>query len=116
MTKVNIARQFSRHPIGRYLDDSDASGQAFRERFLVPSLKHANAKLQIELDGVAGFPSSFLEEAFGGLIREEGFTREELRKRLELVHENESYKTYVEEVWFYVDEAERAKSDLAVAM
>lgn len=116
MTRVNIARQFSRHPIGRYLDDSDASGQAFRERFLVPGLENGDSTIQVELDGVAGFPSSFLEEAFGGLVREEGFTSDDLRKRIELIHEDSTYQTYVDEIWYYIDEAEREKSDLAVAM
>ena len=34
------------------------------------------------MDGTTGFGSSFIDEAFGGLIRKEGFRLAELDKRL----------------------------------
>lgn len=116
MTTINIEKQFSKHPIGRYLDDSNASGQAFREQHLAPALRKSDEPVTVILDGVAGFPSSFLEEAFGGLVRVEGFERDQLRKRLKLSFQDTSYETYVEEIWFYVEEAERENESVAVAM
>jgi len=65
---INIAKDYSATPLGRYRKHGDFSGQRFREEYLVPALKE-HEKLVVDFDGVAGLPSSFLEEAFGGLIR-----------------------------------------------
>jgi len=66
---INVAEDFSRYPAGRYYDDGPYSGQKFREEYLVPVITN-NEKAIINLDGVRGYGSSFLEEAFGGLVRE----------------------------------------------
>lgn len=65
---INIARDFSRFPAGRYVTDGPFSGQAFRDEYLLPALKNAQ-KVIVELDGARGYGSSFLEEAFGGAVR-----------------------------------------------
>lgn len=68
---VRIA-DFTRYPGGRFRTDGPGSGEAFRDEHLVPALRRAladNAKLMVFLDGVAGLPPGFLEEAFGGLAR-----------------------------------------------
>ena len=39
----------------------------------------------VVMDGVAGYGPSFLEEAFGGLVRKEGFDKQSLESRLKLV-------------------------------
>jgi len=67
---INVAVDFSRYPAGRYIDDGPHSGQRFRDDFLKPVLLNSE-KAIIELDGVRGYGSSFLEEAFGGLVRED---------------------------------------------
>jgi len=69
---INIAADFSKFPGGRFLTDGKYSGERFREEFLVPALK-AHEKIEVELDGTLGYGSSFLEEAFGGLVRDHGF-------------------------------------------
>lgn len=65
---INVANDFSRYPAGRYLADGPFSGERFRDEFLRPVL-NSNETATIELDGVRGYGSSFLEEAFGGLVR-----------------------------------------------
>jgi hypothetical protein len=60
--------EFSRSPGGRYKARSSASGEEFRDKFLVPNIRNGK-KIRVELDGVRGYGSSFLEEAFGGLVR-----------------------------------------------
>nr|VFJ90739.1 MAG: protein of unknown function (DUF4325) [Candidatus Kentron sp. LFY] len=65
---LNIAKDFSRYPAGRVVTDGPYSGQGFREGFLVPAME-AGEKFTIDLDGTRGYGSSFLEEAFGGLVR-----------------------------------------------
>jgi hypothetical protein len=104
---VNLAREFSRFPAGRYLTDGPASGQQFRGDVLVPALRSTAEKVVVELDGTLGFGSSFLEEAFGGLVRECGFTSEHLRRTLVLMSSDSSLEA---EIWDYIDRAKPKKS------
>src|ERR1700756_305659 len=65
-----IAKDFSSTPGARYVSDgSDVSAEAFL-KILVPRLDKAikeNYILRIILDGVMGFPSSFVSGSFGKL-------------------------------------------------
>ena len=73
--RITIATDFSDAPGGRYIKEGPFSGEAIREEILKPSYKRAieeNKKLFIDLDGCYGFPSSFLDESFGGIAREYG--------------------------------------------
>lgn len=79
---VNVAKDFSRFPAGRFKSDGPFSGEAFRD-LLVPHLQNAEETLSVELDGALGYGSSFLEEAFGGLVRL-GFAAADLLKRVKL--------------------------------
>lgn len=78
MISIQVAREFSRHPAGRFEKDGPYSGESFRRKFLVPHLRNGEA-ITVDLDGARGYGSSFLEEAFGGLIRE-GFTLAQVRR------------------------------------
>lgn len=69
MKQINIGKEFSPYPAGRYLTDGDYSGERFREEILIPSLM-SNGEIHIYLDDTRGYDSSFLEEAFGGIFRE----------------------------------------------
>lgn len=42
-------------------------GKRFRELFIDPALKRGFEDIRIDLDGVYGYPPSFLVGAFGGL-------------------------------------------------
>ena len=98
--EIHLGRDFSRHPAGRYRDDGPNSGQRFREDFLVPALREAENVL-VTLDGTRGFGSSFLEEAFGGLVRG-GFSGEYLADRLSIQGKDSGY---VNEANQYVKDA-----------
>lgn len=87
-TTINIARDFSKYPGGRYTSDGKFTGQRFREEVLVPALRQYN-KVTIEFDEASGFGSSFLEEAFGGLVRVEGFTAKDIEDRIQIKTEDE---------------------------
>lgn len=97
---ISIAKDFCETPAGRYTSDGPYSGQKFREEVLEPALRSGKT-LRINFDGTLGYGSSFLEEAFGGLIRK-GFRLEELRRHLELISSLQAYK---DRVWRYIDEA-----------
>jgi hypothetical protein len=68
MSSISVARDFTRFPAGRYKRNGSTSGESFRERFLHDRLA-ANEPVTVDLDGTVGYGSSFLEEAFGGLVR-----------------------------------------------
>ncbi len=76
MKPINIARDYSDVPGPRYVHEGPHSGEDFRESILLPQFKaarQADEQLTIELDGARyGYPTSFLEEAFGGLARSVG--------------------------------------------
>jgi hypothetical protein len=101
---IAIAKQFSDVPAGRFYSDGEVSGQAFRERLLLPALANGGHVL-VDLDGVEGYGSSFLEEAFGGLIREHGLRFADLQDRLSFKSNEEP--SYIEEILGYLkDEAD----------
>ena len=104
---IDIGREFSRYPAGRTAKDGDYSGQVFLKKFLIPALtKGSNVK--ILLDSALSYGSSFLEEAFGGLIRDEIITPEEFYSRVEFVSSDEYL---LAEVASYVKDAtERLRS------
>lgn len=88
---LNIARQFSKTPLGRYPTDGPNNGEKFRETLLAPSLRESpGATVVVELDGTEGYGSSFLEEAFGGLVRHHGFRRRDLSRLSFVSNEDES--------------------------
>lgn len=88
---ISIAEDFSPFPAGRYEKDGSFTGEGFRKKMLLPALKN-NDTVIVQFDNPLGYGSSFLEEAFGGLIREEGFTEKILSEKLILQGKSESIK------------------------
>lgn len=102
MIKISIAKNFSKYPGGRYIEDGPDSGQEFREEHLAPLLKENN-QVQVDLDGTRGYGSSFLEEVFGGLIREEGFNSSILDELLTIISTDDAL---LDEIESYINDAE----------
>lgn len=70
--KINIVEEFSDTPGGRKISEGTFSGELFREKLLLPRYMEAlkrKEKLEIYFDGAFGYPPSFLDEAFGGLVK-----------------------------------------------
>lgn len=105
MKTISIARDFSATPGGRLTRDGPFSGEAFRKRFLEEDIDRGEVLL-VELDGVAGLPSSFLEEAFGGLFRRANATSR-IREQIRLSAQSPALKPYIALIDRYVDEAAR---------
>lgn len=104
--KIKIATDFSRIPGARYPIEGDFSGQEFRKKVLLPKLKEAIKKheaLTVDLDGTAGLGTSFLEESFGGLIREDHIGYEDIKRTLRFVSIEEP--DYIEEIMSYINDA-----------
>jgi len=83
---ISIVKDFSKKPYGRYEIDGEWNGEAFREKILAPALNE-NDKVIVDLTGYNRYGRSFIDEAFGGLIRENGFTKAELDIKLEYRHD-----------------------------
>ena len=68
---IDIGKDFAKHLGARYRSDGKNSGQEFREDVLAPAFE-ANEMVVLELDSIGGYSASFMEEAFGGLVRQFG--------------------------------------------
>ncbi|WP_343734481.1 DUF4325 domain-containing protein [Acidovorax sp.] len=101
MKTVNIARDFTRYPSGRYRKNGNSSGEEFRSRFLEEAIQQGE-KVCVEFDGTVGYGSSFLEEAFGGVVRALKKPASYILEHLELKSSDESL---VSEVKQYISEA-----------
>lgn len=101
---INIADDFTQFPGGRYKRNGKGSGEEFREKFLVPHLK-AQERIVIDLDGVSGYPPSFLEEAFGGLIRQ-GYSEATLKQFLSF-KAGPVFDSYIQMIWGYISKEAR---------
>ena len=104
---LKIARDFSRNPGPRYRSEGENSGELFRESILFQRFEDArkkNMRLLIDLDGTAGFGTSFLEEVFGGLIREDGVALSDFRSVVELKSTEEP--GLIKEINGYLEKAE----------
>lgn len=107
--ELNIARDFSKTPAGRSKKAHGLhSGESFRETKLFPMLQKAinsNSKLVVFLDGTAGYPASFLDEAFGGLIRKRLCDKEMVKKHLVVKANNPAYEAYKKLIERYIKDA-----------
>lgn len=103
--RINIACDYTDTPGGRYISQGPFSGEDFRNKLLIPALKNAisnKKKLEIDFDGVYGYGVSFLEESFGGLIRE-GFKYSDIKKCIIFISNEDD--TIIPKIEKYLKEA-----------
>jgi hypothetical protein len=91
---VDVGQDFTRFPAGRTYSDGPFCGEAFRDQFLKPALERRQS-LTVDLDSALAYGSSFLEEAFGGLIRL-GFTKDEVLSMITLKTSDPFLKAEIE--------------------
>lgn len=101
-TTIDISQDFSAFPAGRYRQHGDYTGEVFREDILVPKMKEFSV-VKIIFDGIHGNCSSFLEEAFGGLIRNTEFSVEDINQNLHFISDRKP--SIIKEVKEYIQEA-----------
>lgn len=107
MKEIIIARDFSVFPGGRSTTGGPFSGEEFREQHLIPALE-AGEETLICFDGVRGYGTSFLEEAFGGLVRR-GYPQSRILKSFKFQSERQSYTRLVLK---YIEDAEISSNKL----
>ena len=109
VVELIIAKDFSKTPAGRSAAaHGKHSGETFREELLWPKLSEAitsSSVLVVVLDGTAGYPASFLDEAFGGLIRNRRCSKEDVKKHLIIKVNNPAYEAYKKLIDRYINEA-----------
>lgn len=108
--RLSVAEKFSVTPGPRRRVEGKYSGEEFRETRLRDAVREAIARreiLVVVLDGTAGYGTSFLEEAFGGLIRNDGIPLSDLHKWVRL--ESTEEPDLLREVEEYMLEAEQKK-------
>lgn len=101
MININVAKDFSRYPSGRFRKNGKTSGEEFREKYLIPAIK-TGKKFCVELDGTIGYGSSFLEESFGGLVRKMNMTAMQINNQLTL---NSEDTALIQEIKEYIEDA-----------
>lgn len=93
-----IAKEFTDTPGPRLIIEGPFSGELFLRDVLLPKFKEAVEKkvnLVIDLDGTFGYPPSFLDEAFGGLVKETQMKKNQILKYLII---KSSRKHYIEKI------------------
>lgn len=109
MNRIRISSAFSEVPLGRYPSDGEFSGERFREEFLKPALEQG--EVVVEIDGTEGYGSSFLEEAFGGLVRKGYYSAAELHDCLKIETADPGFAVYSTLIWKYIDEADASLAE-----
>lgn len=88
---IKVVDAFHKKPYGRFIKDGpdckDTAGEVFRDNILTPAL-HEFDKVIVDLTGFNRYGRSFLDEAFGGLIRVSGYKKEDLDKKLVYTHDD----------------------------
>lgn len=80
--EIEFVKVFTRYPGGRFRQEGQYSGEEFREDILKPALVTYDT-IVLNLNGANGFPSSFIDEAFGGLVDDLGLGT--VNKKLRIV-------------------------------
>lgn len=109
MISYRVADQFTPFPGGRYAADGPGSGESFREDVLIPHIRKAldnEDDFFLVLDGVEGLPSSFLEEAFGGLLRHAPWRMDQVQQVLHLQADDPELGPYVDLAWAFMSAEE----------
>lgn len=108
MKTLNIGRDFSLDPSGRFYTDGEGSGEEFREdclKKLVTSLE-SGEKLQIVIDdGVEAYGSSFLVEGFAGMVKYGYITSQKLLDKIEILFTDEDFEFYGNKIKTYISQA-----------
>ena len=92
---------FSTAPFGRTPEDGPENGEVFRESILLPALTAQDtSEVTVDFDcdgGVVECGSSFLDEAFGGLVTKHGLAPDFVFAKLRIKCTAEDYIVEVEQ-------------------
>jgi hypothetical protein len=104
-----VVAEYTDMPIGRNDLDGPKNGADFRDNHLLPALKEYEV-VSVDFNGTLGTTPSFLEEVFGGVVRNGHMSASELTRRVPVIYKFESVKNNVKK---YIAEADKHISRLA---
>lgn len=109
MRRIHVGKDFSMDPSGRYYSDgSGASGEQFREEVLMPILRELvqGEKVVIVLDeGPESYGSSFLTEAFAGVVKYGYMEAQPLLGVLEFQFSDPDFEFFKDKIEAYIKDA-----------
>ncbi|URJ85780.1 STAS-like domain-containing protein [Pasteurella multocida] len=119
MNKIVVVDDFSKTPYGRspakvLPHEAEHTGEVFRQNILSPRLRVAleqDANLIVELTGYNRYGRSFIDEAFGGLIREDNFSYQQLKSHLKIEHKD--VPSIVTLAWLRIKKAAFDKGEIS---
>lgn len=88
-------------PIGRNALDGPKNGADYRDRYVIPAFDEYQM-VKLDFTNTMGTTPSFLEEIFGGIVREKILTPQELKIRTDVIYKYESVRRNVIK---YINEA-----------
>ncbi len=101
-TEVTLAvSEYTDMPIGRDEKDGPKNGADYRDNYVIPALDQYSL-VKIDFNNTLGAAPSFLEELFGGLVRDGKITPENFHSRIQVVY---SYQSVKNNITRYVKEA-----------
>jgi len=89
---ISVANQFSKTPGPRLIKEGEFSGELFFNTILDQAFSEAlqsGKKIKVDLDGTAGYGTSFLEQTFGGLARK--YSAKKVLELIEIKSDEEDY-------------------------
>lgn len=97
MKSINVAADFSKTPFGRFPSDGPYNGEKFRKEILLPAFTDSEVEdVLVDFNGIAlVIGSSFLEEAFGGLVRLERLDKINVLNRLIIASKTSIYEIQI---------------------
>lgn len=101
--------ELTEFPGPRYKSLGPDSGEWFRDEHLMGLIEKHGSDIIIDLDGTAGYGSSFLEETFGGLIRSGVDPQIVLQICSKIVSQDD--ESLPVEITGYVEDAIKAKNE-----
>ncbi|ELB2790989.1 MULTISPECIES: STAS-like domain-containing protein [Aeromonas] len=107
MKTIVIGEQFSDDPSGRFYTDGNFSGEEFREEILIPAMSlHEVIIIDISTKN-EGYGSSFLSEAFGGLVKYGYYTSNEvlIKIKIHISHDKPLYSFFQKRIYDYIKTA-----------
>lgn len=93
-TTLRVA-DYTDMPIGRNSLDGPKNGLDYLENHVLKALDKYEF-VTIDFNGTLGTTPSFLEEVFGGLVRNRYITRDELKRRVKVLYKYQSVLNTIE--------------------
>lgn len=101
---LNVARDFYKRPAARNIVDGEYSGELFRDilKQKIDEALSKNEKLEVDFSEVTMAGSSFLDEAFGGMVRQKKITADDFINLLIIKTKKDSWRV---EILSYIRDA-----------